>query len=405
MTHIAYVCSDRGVAIDGTNGASTHVRELARALGSRGAAVTILAPGARATTDPAVNVIDIDTDPLLPALRRLTADEGDPPDVARVHGSEVHGLLLNQPLLEELERLHARTRVDAVYERYSLWSIAGLQFARRRALPFLLEVNAPLVAQQGEYRRLENVLTARATERLLFEQADRLIVPSQDLARYVTTRGAHARNVRVLPCGVAGEFLDARRPAGKRDDSTFVIGFVGSLKPWHGINVLLDAFARLVSRRPGYRLLVVGDGPMRATIEGFARDCPSPDHVEILGAVPYAAVPAQLVRMDVGAAPYPALSAFYFSPLKIFEYAAAGVPIVASASGQIAELLAHRRTAMLHPPGSTSKLVRHVEELRERPELRARLARRARLAVAKPHTWDRLAARLLGILAHVQGHR
>jgi glycosyltransferase involved in cell wall biosynthesis len=122
--------------------------------------------------------------------------------------------------------------------------------------------------------------------------------------------------------------------------------------------------------------------------------------VELVGAVPYAAVPVHLAQMDVGVAPYPALSSFYFSPLKIFEYAAAGVPIAASESGQIAELLAHRVTAMLHPPGSTTKLVRHIEELRARPELRARLARRARTAVAKPHTWDRLAARLLSIAEH-----
>ena len=396
MTRIAYVSADRGIAIDGSNGASTHVRELARALAQRGAAVTIFTPGGRADPAAPFDVVDIDSDELLSSLRRSTARD-DQDERARTVASEVHGLLLNQSLLAELEQRHAGAPIDAVYERYSLWSIAGLTFARRHRLPFVLEVNAPLVAQQEQYRRLENGLTARALEQLMLEKADRVIVPSAPLRDYVVSRGAHARAVRVLPCGVAREFFVDPSVATRSGDGTFVVGFVGSLKPWHGVDVLLDAFARLVALWPGYRLLVVGEGPLRGAVEGLARD--RPGAVEVTGAIPYRDVPRQLLRMDVGVAPYPELPLFYFSPLKVFEYAAAGVPIAASASGQIAELLAHRVTAMLHPPGGTYKLVRHIEELRQRPELRARLARRARASVAKPHTWDRLAARLLDIVA------
>ena len=77
---------------------------------------------------------------------------------------------------------------------------------------------------------------------------------------------------------------------------------------------------------------------------------------------------------------------------------AAGTPIVASAIGQVAEVLTHRRTALLHPPGSVRKLVDHIEELRKRPRLRARLAREARRLLAKRFTWDRNAARVLAMI-------
>ena len=83
---------------------------------------------------------------------------------------------------------------------------------------------------------------------------------------------------------------------------------------------------------------------------------------------------------------------FYFSPLKIWEYAAGRVPIVASESGEIPRLFPHRQAALLHAPGKVRKIVKHVERLRRDPHLRERLARRAR-AVAKEHTWDRLAGR------------
>ena len=103
--------------------------------------------------------------------------------------------------------------------------------------------------------------------------------------------------------------------------------------------------------------------------------------------------------MDVAVAPYPKLAGFYFSPLKVYEYMAAGRPIVASSVGQVADVLTHRRTALLHPPGSVRKLVEHVEELRRRPQLRERLGRDARRLASKRFTWDRNAARVLAMIA------
>ena len=392
---IAYVSADRGVAPTGSNGASTHIRELVNAVVARGAEVKLLTPRPGDGRGIDGELIDIDTDDVLPALRRLTAGIDGGSDAAATQASEVHGLLLNESLHEHLEHLHARWPIELVYERYSLWSHAGLRFARRHGLPFLLEVNAPLAAQQEEYRRLSNAATAHALERLLLSRADRVVVPARVLAEYVQARGCPARRVRVIPCGVGREFFKCDvRPDDGPTGSDFVIGFLGSLKPWHGIETLLAAFGRLLAQDPGYRLLVVGDGPLRGMLERFASTCSRPDRVTITGAVPYQEVPRYLAQMDVGVAPYPALPTFYFSPLKIFEYAAARVPIVASAAGQIAEILVHRKSALLHPPGNVDEMVLHIERLRGNAELRTRLARRAR-RIAKGYTWDRLAARLL----------
>jgi len=394
---IAYVSADRGIAPTGANGAATHLRELVNALVARAAEVKLLSP--RPASGPGLHCesVDIDTDDLLPRLRRLTAriDGGGP--VAATQASEVHALLLNECLLAHLERLHARWPVELVYERYSLWSHAGLRFARHHRIPFLLEVNAPLAAQQEAYRRLSNAATAHALERILLRRADRVIVPSNALAAYVRERGCPARRVRVIPCGVRREFFECDvRPDDGPTDGDFVIGFLGSLKPWHGVETLIAALGCLLALHPGYRLLVVGDGPLRGLLERFAHECPLPDRVTITGAVAHEEVPRYLAEMDVGVAPYPDLPTFYFSPLKIFEYAAARVPIVASAAGQIAEILVHRKSALLHPPGNVEEMVKHIERLRANPELRTRLARRAR-RIAKAFTWDRLAARVVAV--------
>ena len=71
---------------------------------------------------------------------------------------------------------------------------------------------------------------------------------------------------------------------------------------------------------------------------------------------------------------------------------------MASAVGQIAEILTHRQTALLHPPGSVGKMVEHIERLRAHPGLRARLARQARRLLVKKFTWDRNAARVLAMV-------
>src|SRR5439155_1688964 len=242
----------------------------------------------------------------------------------------------------------------------------------------------PIIGTKGgstHIREMVNALSARGAElRVLAARptdgasrnalrADLLDVGSDRFGRALRTHirriapGARPGRVRTV-CNAADpdRFRSAPRPTrngGPRDP--FVIGFVGSLKPWHGIQDLLRAFVRLRRRSSAYRLLVVGDGPLRPAIERIRRREGLTDAIRVTGNVDYARVPALVAEMDVALAPYPRLSAFYFSPLKVYEYMAAGVPIVASAIGQVTEILTHRRTALLHPAGSINKIVDHIE--------------------------------------------
>src|SRR5262249_19570199 len=216
-------------------------------------------------------------------------------------------------------------------------------------------------------------------------------------AARVCEHAGRARLSRVIPCGVSrAVFFPTWRPIQAREGPRdFVVGFLGSLKQWHGVEILLDAFERLSKKSPDYHLLIIGDGPLRTLVEERRADDLRRGRVTITGEVPYEDVPRWLERVDVGLAPYPPLPLFYFSPLKVLEYAASGVPIVASASGQIAEIFAHETSAMLHRPGDVAEIVEHVERLRADPALRVRLAKTARRAVKKTYTWDRLAAHVL----------
>ncbi len=111
---------------------------------------------------------------------------------------EMYSRVLNQALLEELEADAKGS--DLVYERHSLWSFAGLQYARRRGVPLFLEVNAPLAAQQADYRRLELDDTADAVAGMVFSGADRVLVTCPALIDYAQSFGASRRQIRVVPC-------------------------------------------------------------------------------------------------------------------------------------------------------------------------------------------------------------
>src|SRR5690606_13714515 len=122
------------------------------------------------------------------------------------------------------------------------------------------------------------------------------------------------------------------------------VGFVGTLKPWHGVSLLLEAFARLAADFAGVRLLIVGDGPERAALDQQAAALGIASLTEFTGAVDPELIPALLAEMDVAVAPYPRLDDFYFSPLKVLEYMAAGRAVVASRIGMIPEWIEHAGT-------------------------------------------------------------
>lgn len=404
--HVVYVCADRGVPIGGRKGASAHVWELTRALAQRGAEVRILAARRADSIDDRslpVPVIDLGAERACRAMRQ-TLFSGATTSRQQAVAAEAYGLLLNHPLGRELERLHRRWRIDAIYERYSLWSYGAAAFGRAAHIPYLLEANAPLREEQRRYRTLQNAPAAASLESYLLRTADRVIVPSAELRPYAIRRGARPALVRVVPNAAdPALFAHGEVPRGPRTEKVeFVVGFLGTLKPWHGLHDLVRAFRRLHRLFPGYRLSIAGDGPLRMELQKALRHHGLHKVVTFKGEVDHERIPDLLAEMDVGVAPYPRLRGFYFSPLKVFEYMAAGVPVVASNIGQIGEVLEHRKTALLHRPGSVSDMVAHIEELRRRPELAARLARAARRLLCRRFTWRRNADRVLEMIAAAQ---
>ncbi len=408
---IAYITADPGVPIFGQKGCSIHVQEVLRALGKHNAQIDLFATNCRQPQEAAP------CQPLLSPPPHVSGDE-----VFEVFGSgRVHLHPLPPPpegdlAFREQQCLAANDELRAalecqgpftlVYERYSLWSFAGMEYARATATPGLCEVNAPLIEEQAEHRGLVDRANAQRVAERVFSAATALLAVSDEVAEYLERFPAARGKVQVVPNGVNPDRFPADlTPSVPSPAGTFTVGFVGTLKPWHGLPILLEAFAQLHGREPRTRLLIVGAGPEREKLaaEVFSRGLAPAVH--FTGAVAPAEVPNLLASMDVAVAPYPELLNFYFSPLKVYEYMAAGLPVVASRVGQLQKLIEPGVNGLLVPPGDTAALAAALGRLQSDPQLRLRLGQAARATVIRQHTWDAVAEQILRLAVPSPGGR
>ena len=383
---IAYLVSDGGIPVTGTKGASVHVREMVRALAADHEVdlfCTRLGDGRYDLPTRTLHVVP-------PQKRRTTVDPTIERDRRRL--AEVAALRCLA------ETAHAAAPYDLIYERYSLFGDAGVWLSDEYRVPFLLEVNAPLIVERQRVEPLPLAALAWEIERYVFRRADAVLAVSEAVRRYVSDVSGVPDRVHVLPNGVD----TARFHIGVSDrevrvelglEGRFVVGFAGSLKSWHGVDLLIEAFAAVA--RPDWSLVIVGDGPQREALEAQAGGAGADLHIVFTGAVSHDRVPQYVSAMDVTVAPFRPVDNFYFSPLKLFEYLAMGKPVVASDVGQISEVIRDGHNGVLFEPGNARALALALMRVATDEELRNTLVAHAGSAVT---TWHDIAHRAVGLM-------
>jgi glycosyltransferase involved in cell wall biosynthesis len=377
---IAYICADPGIPVFGCKGASIHVQSVLREFLRQGHEVELFAT--RFGGDPPADFKAVKLHPLptLPKGMQLDAQQA----------REQAALSANLELRIALE--NAGT-FDLIYERYALWSYTGLEFARDRNIPSVLEVNAPLIEEQEAHRGLVLASEAQQVAHRVFGAATILVAVSEEVATYLKGYATAKGRVHLVPNGVdLSRFPSDLQPA--LPDPRFTVGFVGTMKPWHDLPTLLEAFARFHQEVAESRLLLIGDGPLRATLESQAKVLGIESDVVFAGAVPPGEVPGYLASMDVAIAPYPADRPCYFSPLKVYEYMAAGLPTIGSAVGQLATLIAEGETGHLYEAGNVEALKTQLLHFSIYPAEREQMGHNARHQ-AERHSWAQVVQTIL----------
>jgi glycosyltransferase involved in cell wall biosynthesis len=282
--------------------------------------------------------------------------------------------------------------VALVWQRHELFQTAGPQLAVALGVPSVLFVPAPLVWQASQWG-VRRAGWGRSIERLgegaPMRAADIVACGSATVAEQVARLGVDGRRIVITPTGtdpeLFGTFRDRDRESTRRRlglDGRFVVGWIGSFRRFHALEHAVDALVSIENAT----LLLVGDGPERARIEQLARD----RNVTVVctGTVPHDKVPEHLAAMDVAMVLAAGDQMFHYSPLKLAEYLAAGLAVIAPRVGALGEQLHDGVDALLVEPGDTQQLAATLRRLRDDPNERDRLGRAASATAADRWSWD-----------------
>jgi glycosyltransferase involved in cell wall biosynthesis len=361
--------------IQSRDGQSVHLEEMVAALRAAGHEVLVVGPGL-------YRQAEFGGESRLVALIRAHL----PPSIGAL--AEI---AYNVPAWWRLRQAARRFRPHLIYERYNLFYLAGTWLARWSRVPLFLEVNAPLAAERAQFGGLGLPGLAARLEAYVWRSADKVLAVTGVLKRLVERAGVPSGRIEVVPNGIdPAEFAAAPRSAHRGD--RVVLGFVGFVRDWHGLDGVITAMAAARDAAP-MDLVVVGDGPARAALERQAAGSGLADCVRFTGLQGREQVPALVAGFDIALQPR---VVDYASPLKIFEYMAAGRAIVAPDQENIREILSDGETALLFDPSRPEAMWQAILRLAGDADLRHRLGAAAAAEIARRDlTWTGNARRVV----------
>jgi glycosyltransferase involved in cell wall biosynthesis len=362
------------------DGQYVHIEEMIRALRAQGHEVIIVAP-------PSAETESFGSDAgLVAALKRHLPK----------WCYEVMELSYSLVAYRRLAKAVREHRPDCLYERYNLFLPAGVWLARKYRLPMLLEINSPILEERSRYDGLALARLARWSQAYAWRNADVVLPVTQVLGDIVQAYGVEPQRIVVIPNGInqeqfagAPDLQSAKRALGLQD--RLVLGFTGFVRDWHGLDKVITMMAQ---DPPGARrhLLVVGDGPVRATLEQQARELGVADRVTFTGIIAREEVARHVAAFDI--ALQPAVVA-YASPLKLFEYLALGKAIIGPAQPNLLEILRDDHNAVLFDPASPDGMAGAISRLCADEALRSKVAKNAHATIADQKlTWGANARRV-----------
>jgi glycosyltransferase involved in cell wall biosynthesis len=307
----------------------------------------------------------------------------------------------NAYALPVLEAKILRREYQLLYERYALFSLAGVLTARRHRMPLILEVNDSAVVNR--IRPLKLQAAARRVERFVWNRADAIVTITHYFRDLILEAGVSPDRVHVIPNAVDDQaFGAAVDGAGVRKklnlEDSVVVGYVGAINFWRRLDLLVQSFATLAEKHPRARLVLIGEGPDREGVAELAKKLNVAERVHFTGKIAHAEIPAHLAALDIAVIPH---SNTYGSPMKLFEYMAAGRTVLAPWLPPIVSVIGRDDGGVLFPPLDQAGLTRALDSVLGDEALRTQLGRRAREKVMEGYVWRRHAERILRIHAEL----
>jgi colanic acid biosynthesis glycosyl transferase WcaI len=285
----------------------------------------------------------------------------------------------------------------------------GAAIAARHRVPWVMDVRdlwpAAAVAM-GELSSPTALRVAELLERRLYRSATAITAVTEPFRKMIATKVSRPEKVSVLPNGTSRLWLDGAELEVDRESlrlprGVFLWTYAGLIGRAQGLEAAIDAAATLDEN---FRLLVLGDGPSRSGLEERA-SVTAPRTVEFRGQVPPAQALRYLRASDALLVPLAADPVFQsFVPSKLFDFCAAGRPVVLSAAGEAQRLASPAGAALTVPPGEREALADAIRRLRDDGALRERLVTAGRRFSAQ-HLREPQVERLAQLLESVVGSK
>ena len=290
-----------------------------------------------------------------------------------------------------LEKKAKEIQPDLIYERANYLQVSGVRTAERYGIPHVLEVNSPYV----EERKLLAAKTvyeknALQAEREQLVKTGIVAVVSTALKNYfVDKHGIDPEKIVVTPNAINERKVatDPDKVEKLRDQYELrnkrVVGFVGTLSKWHGVETLIRAFGNIRQSFDDVRLLIVGDGSKRSELEKLAHTIGVAGDTVFTGYVPHGEIYNHIELFDIAVDPN---AHWYMSPVKLFEYGAMSKAVIAPQTEPVKEIIDHLNSGYIAEPGVDS-LYAAIQILLDNKNLRKTLGENLKFKILNNHTW------------------
>ncbi len=367
-------------------GYGTHIREMISAWKRMGASVHTFIAGDRNGTEYGTG-----SPPKFKSMLRKLI-----PSIAWESLKDLELVRLDTQLEVELAEVIQNFRPDVIYERVAYLQNSGVRMAAKYGIRHIAEINAPFPEERRSFSGRSFFLsTAENNLREILIKSDCISVVSSALKeKFVTSLPEAEKKIHVIsncvnPAKVLHDTadVDALRQKFGLAGST-IIGFVGSIFPYHGVDILIEAFARLEDQQT--KLLIVGDGAMLPELKSLARREGILNRVIFTGSIPHRDIFPMIEIMDICCM---ARSNWYGSPVKIFEYGLMKKPVIAPDVTPVKDVMSEEDGLFIEP--TVESLFSALKRLVDDRELRSTLAENWHQKVLVHHTWDTAAQKIL----------
>lgn len=377
---LVYVHRTKGAGVEGV-----HINGIVNAFKKAGADVEVISPAGTADVNDSQK-------PHLGSGRLLKFFSLYTPEIV----FELFEILYN---LRCYLGLIGQRSTSLIYERYAFFAFAAAWFSSRRLIPFILEVNYYSATPLVRCRSRILLPLARRVEKFVFENADCIITVSTHLKeKIIEYYGLPEEKFLVQTNAVDLDRFDLSQQVEQEiDDKTeVIIGFVGGFYAWHGLDFLVKVFNELLSHGKDVKLLLIGDGPEKQKIEEQVKRLGIQKYVDFTGAVAPQELPRYMSKFDIGVMPN---SNEYGSPMKIFEYMATGVAVVAPDYSPILDVIENKFNGFVFQRNNAESFRLVLEGVIDNPELTTKVVDQAIQDIKLKYNWD---AHVVEILDYVK---